>query len=297
MDFDYNSNGHFINSPSNFDPGGSYNNNDDIGFDLGLSFNDNSQILLDSGPEEYKPEVSGETYSSDDSSGRNDVTSIGVNTVGNNAVNSVTSIGVNTIGNYVPFFLVPCQFFSKRNSFKEFVKLARSINEVSFNKYNSRTNTVSFSVTMVQNTIYIPFQYFSDIAVLEPFTKWFANWLNTHLRLNTNVEALENSVDLSEKGLKFKNDFYHTFTNRNVFKKEYVICIHNNYLTQQEFIDINNNDKKITFPKMTRDEERNKYLYFNNYAEYAQQIIDYLTAHKDAILQEVFGVEAKDLNL
>lgn len=77
---------------------------------------------------------------------------------------------------------------------------------------------------------------------------------------------------LSGKALELKNRYYSIFTFSKKFPKEYVLKIHKEYLVDQ-----------LKYPKLTRDQTREIDLYFLDYADKKDEILEFLEKNKEEL--------------
>ncbi|KAK8889945.1 hypothetical protein M9Y10_034701 [Tritrichomonas musculus] len=128
----------------------------------------------------------------------------------------------------------------------------------------------------------------SDISDYE----YFQNDLNSppteEQETNNNVQSSSNNssssvqcikrkrVQLTEKQLQFRKQFFAILTHRKILRKEIVKGIHDEFLVK--------NIEGLT--EMTRDEFRSINLYFINRIDYQDKIYKVLKEHKDKISEK-----------
>lgn len=83
-------------------------------------------------------------------------------------------------------------------------------------------------------------------------------------------------IILSNEADELKSRYYSTFTSKKSFPKELILEIHRQILTPQ-----------LGLPKMTRDERRQKDIYFQNYAFMKEKMLKCLEQNKERILNTI----------
>ncbi len=94
--------------------------------------------------------------------------------------------------------------------------------------------------------------------------------------LNRRRRSPKRKVVLSEEANELKTRYYSIFTSKKSFPKEYILSIHKEFLSPQ-----------LGLPKMTRDERRQKDLYFIKYAPLKGEILNCLELNKSRILKTI----------
>lgn len=98
----------------------------------------------------------------------------------------------------------------------------------------------------------------------------------TDLLFSGRIRLPKRKIVLDEKACELKSGYYATFTYKKSFPKENLLKIHNLFISPQ-----------LGLSKMTREETRQKDLYFQHYACKKDEILECLKNNKDIILSTI----------
>lgn len=111
---------------------------------------------------------------------------------------------------------------------------------------------------------------------LQPISEQTESDDNNNLLFPGRARSPKRKIILDEKACELKSAFYATFTFKKSFPKENILKIHNLYISPQ-----------LGLNKMTREETRQKDLYFQHYANKKDEILECLKNNKDIILSTI----------